>query len=157
MDDNLYAPPRAHVADVAPRESIGLYSPRQIYTAAFLSGPLAGAWFLSRNFRLLAKNSPSRNALLIGILVTVGLFPLLLVLPKNMPRIVIPIAYSYPLYLFAQRRFSVQTDSRIEFLKGWRVWLKVIGVSLAWLALSFVIWLGAWVLASKFSPGILPK
>jgi hypothetical protein len=47
MDDNLFAPPRAHVADFVPSGAVNLYSPRQIYTAAFLSGPLAGAWFIS--------------------------------------------------------------------------------------------------------------
>jgi hypothetical protein len=94
MDDNLYAPPRSRVADFAPSGSVSLYSPRQIYTAAFLSGPFAGAWFLSRNF---------------------------------------------------------------HFFKGWRSWLKVVGVSLAWLALTLMVWSAAWILTARLLPNLLPK
>jgi hypothetical protein len=157
MDDNLYAPPRSHVADFAPRGSMSLYSPRQIYTAAFLSGPLAGAWFLSRNFHLLLRNSDCRRTLIIGVVVTVALFPLLLFLPKNVPNIVIPIAYSYPFYYFAQRRFPADADTGIGFLTGWRSWLKVIGISVAWLALTVMVWAAAWILTAQFLPNFLPK
>jgi hypothetical protein len=157
MDENLYAPPRSHVADFAPSGSTNLYSPRQIYTAAFLSGPLAGAWFLSRNFHVLSKNSDCRRTLIIGGVVTVALFPLFLVLPKNMPNILIPIAYSYPFYYFAQRRFQADAERGMGFLKGWRIWLKVIGISLAWLTLTLMGWAAAWILTARFLPNILPK
>jgi len=157
MDDNSYAPPRSHVADLAPTGPIGLYSPRQIYTAAFLSGPLAGAWFLSRNFNSLSNDSDCRRTLTIGIVITIALFPLILILPKDMPRILVPMAYSYPFYHFAQRRFPEGADQQIRFLKGWQVWLKIIGVSLAWLALTLMIWVAAWILTSRFSPNLLPK
>ena len=157
MDANLYSPPRSHVADFAPSGSMSLYSPRQIYTAAFLSGPLAGAWFLSRNFHLLSRDSDCRRTLIIGVVVTVALFPLLFVLPKNMPHVVIPIAYSYPFYYFAQRRFAADADRGIGFLKGWQSWLKVIGISLVWLALTLMGWAAAWILTARFLPNALPN
>jgi hypothetical protein len=67
MEDNLYSPPRSYVADFAPSGSISLYSPRQIYAAALLSGPLAGAWFFSRNYNLLSRDSDRRSTLIIGV------------------------------------------------------------------------------------------
>ena len=157
MDDNLFAPPKAHVADFVPSGAVNLYSPRQIYTAAFLSGPLAGAWFISRNFHLLSRDTDSHRTLMIGAVVAIALFPLLLVLPKNFPNIVLPIAYSYPCYQFALRRFPVDATRGIVFLRGWRSWLTVIGISLAWLALTMLVWVAAWILAVKFYPNLLPK
>jgi hypothetical protein len=157
MEDNLYSPPRSHVADFAPSGSMSLYSPRQIYTAALLSGPLAGAWFLSRNFHLLSRDTDCRRTLILGVAVTVGLFPLVLVLPKNMPHIVLPIAYSAPFYYFAQHRFSADADAGMGFLKGWRTWLKVIGISLAWLALTLLVCLAVWIPIARFLPNLLPN
>src|ERR1700678_2439839 len=143
MEDNLYAPPNSNVADFASSGSMSLYSPRQIYTAAFLGGPLAGAWLLSRNFDLLSKGSDCRKALFVGVVVIIALFPLLLVLPKNFPHMIIPMAYSYPFYYFAQRRFPADGGREISFLKGWQSWLKIIGISLAWLALTMMVWVAA--------------
>jgi hypothetical protein len=155
--ENPYAPPRSDVADLARSESISLYSPRQIYTAAFLCGPLAGAWLISRNFDLLSRSSESRTSLLVGVAVVVGLFPLIFVLPKNMPNVVIPITYSYLFYNFAQRRFTANADTGISYRKGWRSWLNVIGIGLAWLAATFLVWVGAWMLMAQFLPDVLPK
>jgi hypothetical protein len=86
------------VADVASTDPTLLYSPRQIYTAATLGGPLAAAWLLSRNFRLLSNYADSGRTLLVRAIVTMALIPVLLVLPKNLPPIVVPIVYSYPLF-----------------------------------------------------------
>lgn len=155
MEDSPYAPPKSNLADFVPSDSISLYSPRQIYTGAFLGGPLAGAWLLSRNFHLLAKSADRRNSLLVGIIVAIGLFPLVLVLPKSFPNVVVPIAYSYPFYYFAQRRFTV--DGGIVFRTGWQTWLKIIGISVAWLALTIIIWMAAWMLTAQFLPDVLPK
>jgi hypothetical protein len=157
MDENLYAPPKSNVADFAPNGSISLYSPRQIYTAAFLGGPLAGTWLISRNFHMLSESSDCRKSLYVGVAVIVGLFLLILVLPKNMPQVVIPIAYSYLFYNFAQRRFTANADRGISFRKGWRSWLNIIGISVAWLALTFMVWAGGWWLTAQFLPDALPK
>jgi hypothetical protein len=157
MEDNLYAPPNAKVADFASSGSVSLYSPRQIYTAAFLCGPMAGAWLLSRNFDLLSKGSDCRKALFVGAIAMIALFPLILVLPKNFPHMVMPIAYSYPFYYFSQRQFPVDGGRGIIFLKGWRIWLKIIGISLVWLALTIMVWVAAWLLTAQLLPNLLPK
>jgi len=155
MEDNLYAPPKSNLADIVSSDSIRLYSPRQIYTASFLGGPFAGAWLLSRNFRLLSRSSDSDRTLIIGVAVVIGLFPLLVVLPKNFPQVVIPLAYSYPIYYFSKRRFAGNAGEKTNFLCGWVVWLKIIGIALLWLVPTMLAWVGAGMLLGRFFPNAL--
>jgi hypothetical protein len=156
MDENLYSPPQSHVGDFTPSDSISLYSPRQIYTGALVGGPLAGAWLISRNFTLLSKSSDCRKTLLVGLVAVAGLFPVLLILPKSFPPVVIPIAYSYPFYYFAERRFIASADSGVTLRKGWRTWLTVIGVGVAWLVLTVILWATASMLTAP-PVIVLPK
>jgi hypothetical protein len=156
MEDNLYAPPKSNLADIVSSDAVGLYSPRQIYTASFLGGPFAGAWLLSRNFRLLSRGSDSDRTLICGVAAVIGLFPLLLVLPKNIPNVLVPFAYSYPIYYFSRRRFAKSGDENIKFVSGWVVWLKVVGVAVLWLIPTLLLWVGAVMLLGRYFPHALP-
>jgi hypothetical protein len=156
MEENLYAPPKSNLADIASGDSIGLYSPRQIYTASFLGGPFAGAWFLSRNFRLLSRGSDSDKTLIIGVAVVIGLFPLPVVLPKNFPQVLIPLAYSYPFFYFSKRLFVENAGEKINFVSGWVVWLKIVGVALLWLVPTMLVWVTAGIFLGRFFPKVLP-
>jgi hypothetical protein len=152
MEGNRYAPPGAPLADP---ESLGvstLYTPRQVYLASFLGGPLAGAWFFSRNLYFLNAASEARRILIIGLAVTLGLAPLLPFLPKSMPNVVIPLLYSYAFYRYAQRRFSASPNNAVTYFSGWRTWLTVVGISLAWSLPAVLIWIGAFALMTKLLP-----
>lgn len=155
MEDNPYAPPTTRVADPATRGATTLYSPRQIYVASFLCGPLAGAWLFSRNLHYLQNESESRKLLVFGFSVMLALFPLFFFLPKNMPQVVVPLMYSYAFYYFAQRRFP--TNQGLAFFKGWRSWLKILGINVVWLILPILFWVAAWLLTAKLFPRVLPQ
>jgi len=156
MEDNLYAPPKSKLEDIASSSPARLYSPRQIYTATFVGGPLAGAWFLSRNFRVLSRGPESSRAIAIGVAVTVCLFPILLVLPEKFPRLVIPIAYSYAFRYFATRRFAANAAEGISFVCGWQNWFTVVGVAILWAIPALLFFTAASLLMDRFFPSMLP-
>jgi hypothetical protein len=133
-----------------------VYSPRQIYVASFIGGPLSGGWFLSRNYRAISNSPAAIRSLVAGWAIVVALFPLMFVLPEKIPNYVIPIAYSAGFYYFAKPRFSPDAARGIGIVSGWRQWLKIIGISLCWLALTFALWVGGGILFGQFFPGIHP-
>jgi hypothetical protein len=149
-DRNPYTPPGSKVAD-APLSDTGLlYSPRQIYAASFLGGPLSGAWLISRNYCMASDAAASRRSIVLGCVVTI-----VWVLPERFPNTVIPIAYSAGFYYFAVSKFGAKNDRNFSFGSGWRWWLKLIGVALCWLALTMAFWIGTSMFVDSVFPGFL--
>jgi hypothetical protein len=136
--------------------SISIYSPYQIYFASFVGGPLAGAWYLAQNYRAIANIPAARRSLVVGCLAVLAMLPLLFVLPKKFPNLVIPIAYSAAFYFFAQQRFVVDSARGIRFGSGWRHWTNVVGVSVFLLVLTLALWVGGLILLDRIFPGRRP-
>jgi hypothetical protein len=138
------------------RNLISVYSPHQIYVASFVGGPLGGAWFLSRNYRALSNATAATRSLLVGCVAVILILPLTFVLPEKFPNLVIPIAYSFAFYYFANTQFAVDSAQGIRFGKGWRHWTNLIGISIFWLAVTTALWMGGLVLLNRVLPGVRP-
>ncbi len=58
-----------------------LYSPRQVFWAAFFGGPLALTYLLARNFNGLGRDADARRYLLVGFLLSLAILVVLIMLP----------------------------------------------------------------------------
>lgn len=62
-----------------------MYTAAQMALATFLGSPLAGCWFLNRNYDLLGDKAAGNKAILAGVGLTLGLMVVGLLLPENFP------------------------------------------------------------------------
>jgi hypothetical protein len=118
---------------------------------------MAGAWFVSRNYLTLSLSSYARRCLIVGVLVVVGLLPVLWVLPAKFPNYVIPLAYSAAFFYFAKGQFMTEAVGDTEFAAGWKHWLKLVGVSVLWLLATMAFWVATWMPIAAMFPSLQPK
>ncbi|MEH6638592.1 MAG: hypothetical protein V7717_04910 [Porticoccaceae bacterium] len=114
-------------------ETKKFYSPKQIYVGTFLGGPVAGVYFVKKNFDEMLEQKASSLALLLGSLCVLGITILVFVLPENFPNTIIPILYS-GLAAGAAWHFQVskeeeEVNEEYGFISNWSV-VKVALVSL---------------------------
>jgi hypothetical protein len=142
MERNPYAPPTApvaaHAGDGAPVAPVmPLYTTNQIAVATFLASAVAGAWLMAANFRAIGLRARARNAVLIGIGVTIATIVLGFLLPDRVPNFVLPVAVAFGIRALAERHFATLIAEHIaaggELRSGWRV----AGITLAVLAILF--------------------
>jgi len=155
MEPNPYAPPDAPLSGVERDAGLPpgtrLYSPGQIFGAAFFGGPFAAAWLFWINYRAFGKDRSARQSLWIGVGASVALVALGFVLPERFPSIALPAAYSLGIHYYAKQIFarSFEQHRAQGGLKG--SWWTVIGIAFACvlgvLAALFVLSL-AWFLAT---------
>lgn len=111
-----------------------LYSPGQIALAAFLGGPAAAGWFLSRNFRQLEDPRTGRKWLVGSIVGTLALLACAWFLPENFPTQALPVGYTIGFYQIAK---NLQAgDVSYHLSEGGRKgsWWTVAWISLLFLA-----------------------
>jgi hypothetical protein len=102
------------------------YTPGQITWAAFLGGPLAGFWFISKNFLFLNEPEKAKTAIAYGVAASFVLGAIVLVLNKIFPHFspdeVLPFAYAGAVGAYA-RTVSLPLLSADAALKGstWHV------------------------------------
>ena len=142
--------------DEALRNLNVLYSPRQIYVASFIGGPLAGSWFVSRNSVASEDRSRVQKTLLFGAAATLALCPIAAVLPKSFHGPLIPLAYSWGYYAYAKMKLDQMYPNGAPIGSGSRHWWKLIGVSIGWCAATLVILFGGVMVVTRFFPKILP-
>lgn len=130
MDRNPYAPPTAPVADVVTTAAGTLYSPRQIYMASFLGSPIAAAWFIRHNFLTLGNKSALLRTLWLGLAATIAVVVTGYFLPKQFPNALLPLLYSYAIYLYAQFLFKTPYNKHLTAGGRRGSWWIVIGISL---------------------------
>jgi hypothetical protein len=121
-----------------PTTSDALYSPGQMFFGAFLGGPLAAAWLMSRNYLVLARADRAKQTLWLGVLVTVLVLMVAFMMPPQVPNAIWPILYSLGIYSYATHQFGEIT--RQHYAAGgpkpssWRV----VGAGLASVAILMV-------------------
>jgi hypothetical protein len=108
-----------------------------VSVAAFIGGPFAGCWLLGANYGVLGRPAARRQAIVWGAVATVALLVLAVVLPKNFPNIVLPVAYTSTLYSFANGRQGKDYEARVAAVGRQSHW-KVVGVALASMILLLV-------------------
>jgi hypothetical protein len=118
-----------------------LYSLGQIVLATFLGGPFAGAWLLGLDQRALKRKS--RWTFLVGVLVQLGLIPLVFILPSSTPRYAVPLAYVTLMRFIADGLVGVEIRQHLETGGQRSSWGKAVGVGLASMAVWMLLALGA--------------
>jgi hypothetical protein len=87
-----------NVADAPPVSTtpspLALYTPRQVYVASFVGGPIAAVFTLQHNFKQLGNGRARQLTLIGGIGLNVALLAAIPFLPDKMPNSVIPLAYT---------------------------------------------------------------
>ena len=123
-----------------------IYSPYQILLGSFWGGPIAGVYFLYRNYILLDNHKYAKKTILLGsflILVLLGLIPFL---PEKFPHTAIPLFYS-----FLAKQLATQTQLSKEDIKNNKNYLfesnwKIFGIGILtlfiFLAISIAVLLG---------------
>ena len=116
-----------------------LYSPRQIYVAAFIGSPVAACWCFSRNFRQLGARDTAEHWLIWGCGGSFILVALLCLLPfaQQLPHYIIPIAYSLAFYGVARWVHGDAVTQHVSAGGRLASWWVVIGISLLFLIGEF--------------------
>jgi hypothetical protein len=140
-DFDVYQPPKAETAPAATAEK--LYSPRQVAVATFLGSPIAGCCLLGSNYAVLGRPGARVQALLVGVVASAVVIGLAFILPKNFPNTVLPIAYTYGVYGFAEQ-FQRKTHEARFAAAGQPSYWKVVGIGVA----SLILILGLIVVAA---------
>jgi peptidoglycan/LPS O-acetylase OafA/YrhL len=139
MEQNPYASPQSFEppAAVEANQAVGyrLFSPQQIGVATFLGAPVAGAFFLSQNYRQLGNTGAGTQSLVWGLLGTILLMIVSFFLPENFPNSVIPIGCTFGMLYAAKHLQGPAVEQHT--VRGGRLgsWWTVVGVGL----LSFAI------------------
>lgn len=134
-----------------------LYSPRQIYLAAFLGSPLAAGWFISRNYKTLDRPRLATRMLWLGLVATILAMAIAFVLPDKLPNSLWPLLYSTLIFLYANSQFEWLTKH--HYAAGGRKgsWWAVIGISLLWAAILLGVLFGALFGLETAFPGFLSE
>ena len=114
------------------------FSPRQVYVGTFIGGPIAAAYYLSKNFESMDKTNFANLSIAACLIFTVFLFWFTFQLPEHFPNTLIPIAYSAIAAGIAwQWQVSKEEVEAVEsygFQSNW----KVAGVSVGALVVTVV-------------------
>ena len=126
---NPYAPPSSAVGDsefkaVVSPDSM-LYTPAQIRTGSFLGGPIAAAYLLRENFRVLDRGPQARATVVWGAAFVAGLMALLPFLPTRFPNYLIPLLYSIAAGAVADKwqlqKQAIVDSGKYQVHSNWRV------------------------------------
>ena len=133
-------------ADTSKQAKWKLYTKWTVAWWSYLGGPIAGCYFLSKNFTALGYEQKAKNAMLTWIISSIVMFWTLLALPEsiidNIPSSVIPITYTVVIYQYLmqtqQKEIQEHMDAGGERYSGWRV----TGISFLFLLLTMacVLW-----------------
>lgn len=147
-----YQPPRAPVSTDLHTQS--MYTAGQVAAGALLGSPMAGAWLLASNCKVLGDEAARRRALGWGAASTLALFGLAFLLPKGFPSSALPAAYTVTLYSIAKSRQGSAIAGHLEAggrrYSSWRV----VGIGLGFIVLIFATVIGIVLLLPE---GALPE
>ena len=117
-------------------EEYKLYSATSIRIATFLGTPIAAGILIRKNYVMLGDEDKGKNALIISIIATLGLFVILYFIPESMmdriPNVAIPLVYMAIVHYYVQTTLDAALKKHEVngggFYSGWRaagIWLAV--------------------------------
>lgn len=128
---NPFQTPAAILQDAATTDTDEpLYRLAAVGIATFFGTPIAGAWVIVQNLKALRRGHEARNAWLMGIGLTLGIFLLGYFLPDNISGTPIAIASVFGMYQFAKQSFGVALERHLAGGGQWRSNWRAFGVSL---------------------------
>jgi hypothetical protein len=124
--------------DSTASKDLRFYDPYQIGLFTFFFGPLAGAWYLSRNWKAFGDEGAAFRTMLTGWAGTMLMIVCMQFLPEEFPKIVLPLAYVG----IVECIVKTQQQAGIESLKAAGVprasTIRAFSVGLLWLAIMVV-------------------
>ncbi|OFW88265.1 MAG: hypothetical protein A3J37_06840 [Alphaproteobacteria bacterium RIFCSPHIGHO2_12_FULL_45_9] len=100
------------------------YTKFQILIGTFLGGPLAGIYFIKKNFDAMGDTAQAKKTVIIGLSLVAALLALLPVMPEFIPGVVYAIAYaSAAQAIYIQKQISLKDTPRYSH---WNVTLVVV-------------------------------
>ena len=101
-----------------------------------LGGPLAGGYFLYRNFKIFNNTLNAKLSLFLSLFVTVFLLFIVDDIPENVPHLLIPIIYTGIIYIIVIYFQGKAIDEYVEQEKELAGWIKTIVISLVCLLIT---------------------
>jgi hypothetical protein len=127
-----------------------IYSPQQIFVGSFLGGPIALVYFLHFNFQKLGNKRAASQTLLWGIVFNIAILAALPFLPKDFPRPLLPLAYSWFGSAIAKakqlRKESIAALPQFRFQSNW----VAAGYGAAFLVGTLVLWFSVLLFLFRF-------
>ena len=116
-----------------------IYSPNQVFAAAFLGGPMAMVYVLWKNFQTLENPHGMHQILFWGAIFVIALLLLSPLLPNSWLDFVIPFAYPLAAWSLAESfqmsKQAIADSQAYEFESAW----NVIAVSIVFLVAMIVV------------------
>jgi len=132
--DNPFQTPTAVLQDAATTATgEPLYRLAAVGIATFFGTPIAGAWVVVQNLKALGRDSDLRNAWLMGLGFTLGIFILGYFLPDNISGTPIAVASVVGMYQFAKQSFGAALEQHLAGGGQWRSNWRAFGISLLFL------------------------
>jgi hypothetical protein len=117
--------------------SVRLYSVGQIVLATFLGSPAAGGHLLARNERELGDPESARNAMLLGVALTLGLVVVGAFLPNPIVQRALPWVGILTIRYRASTRQGESIAAHVAGGGSMHSWWSAVGIGLAYLAVIF--------------------
>jgi len=115
------------------------FSPKQIYIGTFIGGPLAAAYYLSENFKLMELVSLNTPCKVLGVVFTILILGASFQLPEDFPNMIIPIAYSAIAAGIAWQWQVTKEEAEAVESYGFQSNWKVAGISAASLIITVAV------------------
>lgn len=126
---------------LAEEKANKVYSLKQIGTAAFLGGPIAGLWLIADNFKLLGERGKASRAWLTAWLGSTALIIGCFFLPENFPSAAIAAPIAFSLHRYAKDTQGKKIDEAMAAgavkQSNWRVAALAIASLVALLVMAF--------------------
>lgn len=120
-----------------------VYSGFAICLSAFLGGPLAGAYLLSKNFNTFDDPENARSSLRIGLITTLGMFLVMLIIPKeiiaDMPSFLMPLLSTFAAHLIVEKYQKKQLAEIMDKGAAKESNWKAAGISVIFAFISMLI------------------
>ena len=118
-----------------------MYSARQVSTAAYLGGAIAGGWLMSRNFGAVGDQGQQKVAIFGSLLLTAAMAVGAMWLPTDFPSSLIPLVavgiFSAWYYFKLQAVFAAHRDNG----GAQATWWKTIGISVVAFVITFMVFI----------------
>jgi hypothetical protein len=118
----------------------GVFTKTNIWIGAILGGPLAGGYYLYKNFKIFNELEKAKWSLKCGIIFTILIVSLINVTPPNIPRILIPVISTGIFYIVVK---IFQEKNINEYIKQGRElagWFKTILLSLSFFLITLCLY-----------------
>ena len=141
----------------APEPAVRYYSPNQIYVGTFLGGPIAGIWYLARNFSAFGQDEAVRSTWLYGLLLTILFVEVGMFVPDEVPAVAFSAVYTgivaFLLEKYQAKNLQAAAENpQIQRESHW----KVAGVVLVSLIAVLVLAIMQVAFTEMILPGSIP-